>query len=62
MSFLDRLVERDRRLAETKYATQRSASELPIRMKPGRNVRDAAAKGEEWEDKARKRERKRGRR
>lgn len=61
MSFLDRLVERDRRLAATKYANARSASDQPPRVKPGRTVADAAAKGQAWEDEGRKREMDRGR-
>lgn len=59
MRFLDRLVARDHRLADTKYADRESASEKASRERRQRHrnggAAKAAAKGQKWEQQDRKR-------
>lgn len=56
MGFLDRLLARDRELAETKYAGRESASETAARKRQQRYrraVTRTARQGQAWEDRQR---------
>ncbi|MEU3042224.1 hypothetical protein ACFWC2_14395 [Streptomyces diastaticus] len=59
MSFLDSLLARDRRLAETTYAGRKSATETAAektRARRSRSAGKAAASGQAWDAAERRRE------
>lgn len=61
MGLLDRLLARDRNLADTRYAGRESASETAARKRRAKyhsgSATKAARRGQKWEDTDRRRER-----